>query len=76
MLQIIPSKWNQKLVSVFSVFCYVLHISPNFFTLNNNKQSMRLQCLGLTWKFYILWSPQLDNTQAGRWMYINIYNDK
>ena len=33
---------------------------------------MRLQCLCLTWKCYIVWSPQLDDTQAGRWMYINI----
>ena len=25
---------------------------------------MRLRCLGLTWKCYICWSPQLHDTQA------------
>ena len=37
---------------------------------------MRLQCLGFTWKCYILLWPQLDDTQAGRWMYINENIDK
>ena len=37
---------------------------------------MRLQWLGLTWKCYIIWSTQLDDTQDGRWLYININTDK
>ena len=37
---------------------------------------MRLRCLGRTWKCYILWLPQLDDTQAERWMYIDENTDK
>ena len=48
-----------------------MHISRNFSTLNNNEQNITLQCLGLTWKCYILWSTQLDGTEDGRWLYIN-----
>ena len=79
MLNIIPLKWNQRLVSVFFysidfvMFCI---FQRTFFTLNNNEQSMRLQCLGLTCKCYILWSGQLDDTRAGTRMYININSDK